>query len=931
MENIDVLDKRSERIKEFFIKKKNWLQYVFLAIIIWIGANIRFKPIRNLIDTTTGKYITLELDSTLWLRYAKYVVENGRLFDIDPMRNVPLGADLSDLGSFTAYFIAYLFKIFNLFIPSITIEFADIIYPIVATIILSVFLFLLVKRLFDWRIALLSVLFINIIPSFLFRSLGGSSDHDILGMMLSIMALYFYVVAWQSTKIRYNILFAAISAIITLVGLKTAGLVTFIFLIIGVFVLIEIFFNKFEDNSFYSFIGWFITVFLIIILSDVEKPLVIYFTSLTTAPVFFAFLAALIHFFIFHKGILRLREKLNFIPSGMFSIVVSTVLVVIFGLSSLGLNFFLSLPDRLVNIFYQFVSNRWITTVAENHVPYVTDWFGQMGKFYVLLFITGSIFLFYVAVKKLLRSDRLKTPYILSVSLLIYFYFLFLYLLQKSSVLFNFGIIIGVFPLSYIIYSSLKEKNYPLFLSNLYGVFISLFIFSRYSTSSIFNGETLISKFAFFGTPIIFIIAIIVAYLYAFYKNRELFNQINQIDSKYFFILLWFIVMIVAATSAVRLLFEFSLVTAIVSSFFVFYVFDFFWKNKNNYLKYFGIILIIVVIFSPFSFGLIPKYYELSMNQANGIGPGYNQLWQMAGKWARENTPEDAVFAHWWDYGYWVQSGFERSTVTDGGNFIGWWNYLMGRYALTGDDLGQLMKFFYAHNVTHFLAISDDIGKYGAYSLIGSDQNFDRLSSIPAFGLDIQNTQETRDGTVFVYTGGAGLDENFIFNGELFPAGGAGIGRFVVPVSIQNGTSAFLQPRALLVYQNRQIEVPIKCIYFQNQKFTFNANGLNACLAIIPRIQGSQINPFGSSLYLSERVSKTFFARMYVGGEEIPGFKLVYDNEGQIPLGSYDVGLFGPIKIWKVSYPEDLTITDEEREYYLQRSYPDPELYLLRR
>ena len=141
----------------------------------------------------------------------------------------------------------------------------------------------------------------------------------------------------------------------------------------------------------------------------------------------------------------------------------------------------------------------------------------------------------------------------------------------------------------------------------------------------------------------------------------------------------------------------------------------------------------------------------------------------------------------------------------------------------------------------------------------------------------------------------------------------------------------FLQPKVFLIYQNRQVEVPLNCLYFQGKKYVFDANGLDACLAIIPRIhQDGQIDPFGSSLYLSERVSKTFFARMYIGGEEIPGLKLVYDSEGQVPLGAYDYGLFGPIKIWEVNYPDNLIVTEEEREFYLQRAYPDPELYLLR-
>ena len=37
--------------------------------------------------------------------------------------------------------------------------------------------------------------------------------------------------------------------------------------------------------------------------------------------------------------------------------------------------------------------------------------------------------------------------------------------------------------------------------------------------------------------------------------------------------------------------------------------------------------------------------------------------------WVRENTSEDAVFSHWWDYGYWITTMSDRATLAD--NFTG--------------------------------------------------------------------------------------------------------------------------------------------------------------------------------------------------------------------------------------------------------------------
>ena len=46
-----------------------------------------------------------------------------------------------------------------------------------------------------------------------------------------------------------------------------------------------------------------------------------------------------------------------------------------------------------------------------------------------------------------------------------------------------------------------------------------------------------------------------------------------------------------------------------------------------------------------------------------GVAP-----WKLAGDWLRENTPEDALLVHWWDYGYYLQTYAVRRTIVDGGN-----------------------------------------------------------------------------------------------------------------------------------------------------------------------------------------------------------------------------------------------------------------------
>ena len=72
------------------------------------------------------------------------------------------------------------------------------------------------------------------------------------------------------------------------------------------------------------------------------------------------------------------------------------------------------------------------------------------------------------------------------------------------------------------------------------------------------------------------------------------------------------------------------------------------------------------------------------------------------------------------------------------------------------------LEFLYNHNTTHLLIDPTDIGKYGAFSSIGSDKDFDRFSWIPIMILDRKQMQETANGTVRVYQGGTALDEDII-------------------------------------------------------------------------------------------------------------------------------------------------------------------------
>src|SRR3989338_6152904 len=224
-----------------------------------------------------------------------------------------------------------------------------------------------------------------------------------------------------------------------------------------------------------------------------------------------------------------------------------------------------------------------------------------------------------------------------------------------------------------------------------------------------------------------------------------------------------------------------------------------------------------------------------------------------------------------------------RATVLDGGNAIGYWNHLMGRYALAGDNGATALEFLYTHNTTHFLIDSTDIGKYSAFSSIGSAETYDRASYIPSFVLNDQQMQETKNSTISLYQGGAGLDEDIVYvnNGTriFLPSGKAGLGGILVEKDKSGDIVS--QPIGIFVYQNQRYEIPFR--YAFDKKFMDFGSGIESGVFLIPSLtsgaNGQQLSKDGALLYLSNRTVRTQFARLYLYNTDDPYFKLVHNED----------------------------------------------------
>ncbi|MFH1521520.1 MAG: hypothetical protein ABIF18_01025 [archaeon] len=105
-------------------------------------------------------------------------------------------------------------------------------------------------------------------------------------------------------------------------------------------------------------------------------------------------------------------------------------------------------------------------------------------------------------------------------------------------------------------------------------------------------------------------------------------------------------------------------------------------------------------------------------------------------------------------------------------------------------------------------------------------------------------------------------------------------------------------------------------------------SGLDVIIDIIPAFSGSSMNQMGAAIYLSQKVSKSLFARLFLLDDvfnEYETLELVHTEDSPVVASLkgqgavtgdfvYYQGFRGPIKIWDVDYPDETIAYEEFKE-----------------
>jgi hypothetical protein len=425
--------------------------------------------------------------------------------------------------------------------------------------------------------------------------------------------------------------------------------------------------------------------------------------------------------------------------------------------------------------------------------------------------------------------------------------------------------------------------------------FILIFMFSKYSTDPKYNAINMLLGSIFIYFLPLYIIVLVLDYLTSY--NAKRWNSIKAVN---ILLIAWFSLSVIATRGAVRVIFALTPVALILSAYCITRSKEIINRLLKDKVYSYSTYLIVILIFSWAFFS--------TFEGADSYHPSFTDDWEDAMKWVRDNTPEDTVFTHWWDYGYWVQARGERMTTVDGGNYIVAWDEVIGGYLFSGYNSTEILESlnFFSKNTTqglkrpdYFLVVDDDVLKYIQMANIGGRPSY---YSAYTYQSQIKNTMFMPEdySTLLVFqpvTGYGKIGRDMILpSNQVLADASTYVINILIPFSDdqQFGPplavlyNAELNTQSLMVY-NCECETNIGCT-------DINFDGIPSCINFVEQ----------GIIHIPSNLRDRLMTKLYILNLTVPGFDMIYDdNTTPISISSI-VSQYDPtdIKIYKINYEE---------------------------
>ncbi len=432
----------------------------------------------------------------------------------------------------------------------------------------------------------------------------------------------------------------------------------------------------------------------------------------------------------------------------------------------------------------------------------------------------------------------------------------------------------------WLFYRTFKGKKYANLATVTFAIFIIALIFENATPGNSFLNIIFSAQKFYFALFVAGSIFLLLA-------NKDL----HEVDTLWLFALVWFVIGITAANSAVRLFFIFTLPAAFLTAFGI----DEFTKltqrlaEKEETKKIAKAAIFTLVLVWIFYSGI-----KITIATSHHNPGPYLQQWYDAMEWVRNSTPKDAVFVHWWDYGYMVQAKGERATVVDPGNVYLERDYDVGGHLFCAYNKSEVLQLLEKYGKPNYWMIcSEDVLKYVQIARLGSlaPGAEGREMYFSLFAINPQHPYTVLNHTkYYVFTAASAplqVKQNIEERGMILDGDNTYLVAFYVDENMTNAYGVFYNTEL-----RWKFEKPIGC-YCQQNVGCETRDGVGICL--LPLRGGIVAFPIKGKDML--------FTKLYLLNLTVPGFKLVYDNPQ--PLDAYAIaGQYLDIKIYEINYSE---------------------------
>jgi len=704
--------------KYFQLNIKRFLLLLIIFIIaVFLGICSRLLPSKYRED----KYF-ISSDSYRHVRHMRQII-NGKLPEIDKMRNVPLGyKNENGPEIFFPWMLAFTYKITRYFFNNLSIWKFLVSFSILSIILAFILFFAVAKKIFNSSVALFAIIPFTMMPLLIHRSIAGYIDTDTMNIIMFLSCLYLYDMSFShsfSKRIWSRILF---SIMLGLWGLIWQGVGIGAVMFYG----IDIIYREKRKNKAENIVELFSVVLylsILLVLSNTYRKLDP-FVIIAIGP-----------------GILVILDRLIYLSSfsQIFSYKVRLAVVVVsmIALFSFKPELIQKLSEHLL---YTFGKDPIMRNIGELSPFGFASWWRDYG-ITIILGLSGFYWLIYKQWQKIKPQLRHPILHIVGLSLA------FLAMILSRGFISSLLEIPELLGLLFLIGPILWLAIHVIYLLRIQYDNRFTLIFFWFLIS--FNLATAAIRFNIFFAPIL---ALLNGFIIL-----ELYNFILPESEANFFT---YSIICLAILGWEFLLFGTNLISKTMN-----------WNLDNIYFS--RILLFVAVLPSFFillniMLNIIRKYSNFSKRAIRYIGflvifginvtafagiygcgvgrKGYEFASQPvpvprvkeAVEWIKENTPAEAVIATEWDYASIVNELAHRATIIDECQNIPWIRDF--HRGLCSPTITQIKSFFSEHKA-NYLMLSveklfsfDELWQSAHISEIPDNMKICSLRVIPAQG-----------------------------------------------------------------------------------------------------------------------------------------------------------------------------------------------------